>query len=206
MIGRLTGKVLSCAPDRVLLDVTGVGYDVRIPLSTFYRLASARPDGTISLHVHTHVREDALQLFGFSSLEERTAFEQLIAISGIGPRLALTVLSGIGVEELHETVWRADRERLQRIPGVGRKTAERVLLELRDRLGIESPPSSAPGERGGPPPGSPAAVEADAISALVNLGYNQRRAEGAVTRAVEQSDMTPPTLEQVLKAALRGLA
>ena len=203
MIGRLTGKVSSCAPDLVLLDVHGVGYEVRIPLSTFYRLASAGSSGAVSLHVHTHVREDAWQLFGFATLEERSAFEQLIGISGIGPRIALAVLSGIGVDELRQTVWRGDRERLQRIPGVGRKTAERMLLELRDKMGLE-PAADEDGAR--VVVGLPGSVEADAISALVNLGYSQRLAESAVAGAVASASAADVSkLEHVLKTALRGL-
>ena len=133
MIGRLSGLLLDARPDEVLLDVSGVGYRVHIPLSTFYRL-SPPPPVPIALHVHTHVREDAIQLFGFWTAAERQAFLRLIAISGIGPRLALAVLSGIGAEDLDRAVRDADRGMLERIPGIGRKTAERMLLELRDGL------------------------------------------------------------------------
>jgi Holliday junction DNA helicase RuvA len=204
MIGRLSGRLLDCKPDRVLLDVTGVGYDLRIPLSTFYRLAGLGSAGTVSLHVHTHVRDDALQLFGFSTLEERSAFEQLIAISGIGPRIALAVLSGIGADELRQTVLAGDRDRLQRIPGVGRKTAERMLLELRDRLGLEAPAPSVRGTDRAQLAVREEGLESDAVSALVNLGYDHRRAESAVVRAVASAG-TEATLEHVLRAALRGL-
>jgi Holliday junction DNA helicase RuvA len=197
MIGRLTGKIVCCSPDQVLLDVAGVGYEVRIPLSTFYTLA-AGGGGSISLHVHTHVREDALQLYGFASSDERRAFEQLISISGVGPRLALAFLSGIGTEELKAAVVRRDRERLQRIPGVGKKTADRVLLELRDKMGTD--------EIDGRPDDSPAgsaAVRGDAVSALVNLGYSRQVASRAVGKALDGDPAG--NLESILKAALAGV-
>ena len=181
MIGRLSGLLLDARPDEVLLDVSGVGYRVHIPLSTFYRL-SPPPPGPIALHVHTHVREDAIQLFGFWTAAERQAFLRLIAISGIGPRLALAVLSGIGAEDLDRAVRDADRGMLERIPGIGRKTAERMLLELRDglepkrrgRTAREAPPA--------PPPASPG-PDSDALSALVNLGYPEPAEASAVAAA-----------------------
>jgi len=204
MIGRLTGRVLECAPGRVLLDVGGVGYEVQIPLSTFYDLGSGA-GSTASLRVHTHVREDALVLFGFSTEEERTVFEQLISISGVGPRLALAILSGIGVGELHEAIYRRDRQRLQKIPGVGRKTAERVLLELRDKMKLKD---EAPAGGGDPEDAAAASphgpLGGDAVSALVNLGYSSNIAERAVQAAVQDDAAT--SLEALLKSALRGLA
>jgi Holliday junction DNA helicase RuvA len=203
MIGQLTGKILDCTPGQVLLDVTGVGYDVRIPLSTFYAL-SAGEGSVVSLHVHTHVREDALQLYGFASRDERSAFALLIGISGVGPKMALAILSGIGVEELRESVHRQDRCRLQKIPGVGKKTAERLLLELRDRLGTGSGHPEGDRPTGGDGHGEPVGLRADAISALVNLGYSRDVARRAVERAV--ADRGPSaTLESVLRAALASL-
>jgi Holliday junction DNA helicase RuvA len=203
LIGRLTGRLLECAPGKVLLDVSGVGYEVQIPLSTFYELASGA-GAAVSLRVHTHVREDALQLFGFSTDEERTVFEQLISISGVGPRLALAILSGIGVAELHEAIYRRNRERLQKIPGVGKKTAERVLLELRDKLNLKD--AGPPGDPGAEPVGrSPAPLQSDAISALVNLGYSASVAERAV-QSVARDGEADTSLESILKNALRGLA
>jgi len=198
MIGRLTGKIVRCSPDQVLLDVAGVGYEVRIPLSTFYILSAGAREG-VSLNVHTHVREDALQLYGFASSDERQAFEQLISISGVGPRLALAFLSGIGTEELRAAVVRRDRERLQRIPGVGKKTADRVLLELRDKMGTDEI-DARPEDEGDP--GS-SAVRGDAVSALVNLGYSRQVASRAVGNALD-GDPTG-SLEAVLKAALAGV-
>lgn len=203
MIGLLVGDVLECSPDRVLLGVAGVGYLIHIPLSTYYVLAAAAGKNA-TLHVHTHVREDALQLFGFVSREERAAFEQLIAISGVGPRTALAVLSGIGVSELREAVASQDRARLQKIPGIGRKTAERMLLELRDRMADSSQAAgtgAVAGQIGKREPG----LVADGVSALVNLGYSHDTARRAVTIAMEK-EHGQATLEQVLKHALKELA
>lgn len=207
MIGRLTGHVLACSPGRMLLDVAGVGYDVHIPLSTYYTL-SHDSGSTVSLHVHTHVRAEALQLFGFASQDERTVFELLIGISGVGPKLALAILSGIGVDELFETVRGKDRGRLQKIPGVGKKTAERLLLELSDKLRDELRSEGAAGlqRQGATAAGDLTGLRPDAVSALVNLGYSGDAAGRAVDRAMEpQGRTTNPTLEQVLRAALAGL-
>jgi Holliday junction DNA helicase RuvA len=201
MIGRLTGTVVECSPDRVLLDVAGVGYAVAIPLSTFYILCNVPHERPVSLHVHTHVREDALQLYGFADHDERAMFERLIAISGVGPRLALAILSGIGAQELVSAVQDRDRDRLCRIPGVGRKTAERLLLELRDKLGApvkgEVPDGGRPSARGD----GPAGLRPDAVSALVNLGYAHKAASRAVDAALENLD-GEVRLETLLRTAL----
>ena len=198
MIGRLTGRLVDCEPGSAVLDVGGVGYELRIPLSTYYRL-TARPEPAV-LFVHTHVREDALALFGFATREERAAFERLISISGVGPRMALAVLSGIGVDELSRAVGEGDRARLERIPGIGRKTAERILLELKDkkeagRAERAGAPKEAAGDGG---------LRDDAVSALLNLGYPpdaaRRAVEEAATDAGENSE-----LGGVLRAALRRL-
>ncbi len=199
MIGRLSGKLLGISPDRILLDVAGVGYDVQIPLSTFYGLPGAN-GSEVSLHIHTHVREDALQLFGFGSGEERSTFEQLIAISGVGPRMALAILSGIGVDELRRTVVRQDRARLQKIPGVGKKTAERLLLELRDKMKIDV----APADDGGSVAPLSGGLQTDAHSALVNLGYADQVADRAVRTAIKDAG-ADAGLESVLKRALSSL-
>jgi Holliday junction DNA helicase RuvA len=201
MIGKLTGKLVECKPGRVILEVAGVGYAVQIPLSTFYVLSDSA-QAPVSLHVHTHVREDALQLFGFASPEERSAFELLIGISGVGPRLALAVLSGIGVDELREAVALRDGARLQKIPGVGKKTAERVLLELQDRMAIEgveaaAGTAAAPGLRGAAGDG----LRKDAMSALVNLGYTRKLASRVVDAALEELG-GDAELEPLLKDAL----
>jgi Holliday junction DNA helicase RuvA len=209
MIGRLTGVVLECRPDHVVLDVGGVGYHLHIPLSTYYHLCETDGAG-VALFVHTHVREDALQLYGFANPDERSTFELLIGISGVGPRLALAFLSGIGVDELHETVRREDRARLQKIPGVGKKTAERVLLELRDRLGRESRAGRVgPGIASGDPAAAPEAgridLQEDAVSALVNLGYTRDVSARAVNGAFEGTS-AGVSLEELLKRALARLS
>jgi Holliday junction DNA helicase RuvA len=209
MIGRLTGQVAECRPDHVLLDVAGVGYYLEIPLSTYYPLCES-PASTATLHVHTHVREDALKLYGFSTREEKSTFELLIGISGIGPRVALAFLSGIGIDELHRSIQGQDRARLQKIPGVGKKTAERVLLELKDRLAAGRGPSDAPHYPDGvekPATGHDQLVEMheDAISALVNLGYTREAARKSVDKASQASE-GEVTLEGLLRAALGKLA
>jgi Holliday junction DNA helicase RuvA len=204
MIGRLTGRIAECEPGAVLIDVGGVGYSLQIPLSTYYELAH-RSNGAVSLHVHTHVREDALVLFGFATTAERAAFERLVQISGVGPKMALAVLSGIGAGELERAVLDGDRDRLQKIPGIGRKTAERILLELGDRLERDAR-SGRPSKHGLPVHDPDPAVGArrDAVSALENLGYTRDASRKAVDRAFAALD-GDPSLEQVLKAALSGL-
>jgi len=198
MIARLTGKLTECSPDRIVLDVSGVGYDIIIPLSTYYTLTT--PAASTTLQIHTHVREDALQLFGFASSEERTTFVRLIGISGIGPKVALALLSGIGVVEFWESITRGDRERLQQIPGIGKKTAERVLLELRDVKSTHSTSAT----------GRPATTDghgqrrADCISALTNLGYTEERARTTIDGTLEVLE-EDATVETILKAALGGL-
>jgi len=207
MIGRLTGKIVARAPDTVVLDVSGVGYRLQIPLSTYYALA--RSDGeTTTLHVHTHVREDALSLFGFATRNEQQAFEGLITVSGVGPRVALAVLSGIGAEDLESAVRGGDRALLERIPGIGRKTAERILLDLRDRYqrldrkgrraGTAAPAGRQPGRE------DPGDVRRDAESALIHLGYSLEAAGRAVDAALEEAG-PQGALESVLRSALRRL-
>lgn len=207
MIGRLTGIVAECTPGSVLLDVGGVGYFLQIPLGTFYSLREG-DGGPVTLHVHTHVREDALLLFGFAGADERRAFERLIGISGVGPRTALAVLSGIGVQDLERAVREGDREQLERIPGIGRKTAERVILELRDRLDRDSRPrrGRAGSVTGAPPSYDPRAggIRSDAVAALEHLGYSRDAAARAVDGAIAALADTA-TIEAVLRAALRGL-
>jgi Holliday junction DNA helicase RuvA len=197
VIGRLTGRLVDCEPGSAVLDVGGVGYELRIPLSTYY-LLSARPEPAV-LFVHTYVREDALALFGFATREERAAFERLISISGVGPRMALAVLSGIGVEDLSRAVADGDRARLERIPGIGRKTAERVLLELKDKKDEGRPerPAAAAG------PAGESGIRADAVSALMNLGYPPDAARRAVEQAAVEAEGSE--LGGLLRAALRRL-
>jgi holliday junction DNA helicase RuvA len=195
MIAFLRGQVLDKHPDRLILDVHGVGYEVHVPLSTYYQLGDA--GAAVSLHVHTHVREDALQLYGFLTPLEQDLFQRLIGVSGIGPRLALAVLSGIDSTELVGAVQRGDVVRLTRIPGVGKKTAERIVLELKDRLahlaGAAAAAAASPADR----------LKDDLVSALLNLGYHRPAAEKAVDSILNTD--SPPTLEQALKAALQEL-
>ncbi len=163
MIARLSGKVLEKHPNRVIVDVSGVGYDVQVPLSTFY--GCGEPGAAIALRIHTHVREDQLALYGFATDLELVMFEKLIAVSGIGPKLALSVLSGIEPRDLVGAIQRTDLARLTGIPGVGKKTAERMCVELRDRL-----PKTIEAS-----PGSPAdSLRDDLVSALANLGYHRQ--------------------------------
>jgi Holliday junction DNA helicase RuvA len=193
MIGRLTGRLAAKAPDHVLLDVGGVGYLVHIPLSTFYELPEA--EGPASLWIHTHVREDALALYGFLTERERTLFLLLLAVTGIGPRVALTVLSGMPPAELIDALRSQDVRRLVAIPGVGKKTAERMVLELAEKV------ASLPGEA---PQKAPAAVAADdVVSALVNLGYRKAEAERAVEAAARAGGSRE--FGPFLKEALRRL-
>src|SRR5918995_1438025 len=172
MIAHLRGRLLEKHPNRVIVDVNGVGYDVHVPLSTFYEMAE--PGEEIALRIHTHVREDALLLYGFATPLEQQLFERLIAVSGIGPKLALAVLSGIEPPDLVRAIEQSDVARLTSIPGVGKKTSERIVVELKDRLPRLHPAVAHAG----------AAVEAsalrdDVLSALVNLGYHRRLSEKA---------------------------
>jgi holliday junction DNA helicase RuvA len=179
MIAHLRGVLLDKHPNQIVVDVQGVGYEVTIPVSTY----SALPDAgaQVQLRVHTHVREDAIALFGFHSAEEKALFERLIAVSGIGPKLAVTVLSGLAAPDLIAAIRGGEVARLIRIPGVGKKTAERMVLELRDKLDGIGPPTAAAR------PVEPARVfsdlEIDVLSALVNLGCQRAAAESAVQKA-----------------------
>lgn len=178
MIAHLRGKLLEKHPNSAIIEVGGVGYEVAISVSTF----SSLPDtGTeVRLRVHTHVREDAISLFGFFTADEKALFEKLIAVSGIGPKLAITVLSGLAAADLVTAIRGAQTDRLVRIPGVGKKTAERIVLELRDKLeGIAGAPAQ-PEAR----PVILTELERDVLSALVNLGCQRSAAETAIRKAV----------------------
>lgn len=196
MIGFLRGIVLEKAPERLLVDVHGVGYELRVPLSTFYQVGEAGAE--VALRVHTHVREEALQLFGFLTALEQQVFEHLIGISGIGPKLAIAVLSGIEPADLVGAVQRGDVSRLTRVPGVGKKTAERIVLELKDRLDrIAMPAASQPAAD------APGRLRDDLLSALVNLGYHRAAADKALDTVLTAAPDAP--FEQALRAALREL-
>jgi Holliday junction DNA helicase RuvA len=202
MIANLRGRLLEKHPNRVIIDVQGVGYDVHVPLSTFYEMADSGAE--IALRVHTHVREDALMLFGFATLLELQIFERLISVSGIGPKLALAVLSGIETNELVTAIRQADVARLTAIPGIGKKTAERIGLELKDKMATLAPAVVEP---------SSAAVatetlRTDVLSALVNLGYHRPLAERAVEAALKKAPggRLENPFENTLKYALRELS
>ncbi len=198
MIAFLTGRLLDKQPNRVVVDVGGVGYDVAVPLSTFYTLGDA--GAPVALRIHTHVREEAIALFGFATELEQLLFERLIGVSGIGPKVALAVLSGIEPEELVRAVRTKDTARLTAIPGVGKKTAERIGLELKDRL-----PRALVGAPGVPAPGGEAGggLRDDLLSAMVNLGYQRAAAEKAIDRVVPNE--TDRSFEDCLRAVLKSL-
>ncbi|HQZ40258.1 MAG TPA: Holliday junction branch migration protein RuvA [Vicinamibacterales bacterium] len=193
MIAFLRGRVLDKHPNRLVVDVGGVGYDVAIPLSTYYTIGDEGAEVTV--RVHTHVREDQIALYGFASALELSVFERLIGVSGIGPRLALAVLSGIEARELTVAIQRADVARLTRIPGVGKKTAERMVVDLRDRL-----PKALESVDGEPPPAD--ARRDDLASALANLGYDRRAIDTALDAALK--DDAEASFEQHLRAALKA--
>jgi Holliday junction DNA helicase RuvA len=194
MIGHLTGHLIRKRPQEVVVDVGGVGYRVTIPISTFYRLGE---DGSpVSLRIHTHVREDALALYGFVSEGEEDLFERLIGVAGVGPRLAINILSGIEAAELTEALRAGDLPRLTRVPGVGKKTAERLILELKDKL----PPASTTEVA----PTLPSVKRDDLVSALGNLGYSRSEAERAIERA--SKDSADGRFEDLLRAALQILS
>ena len=199
MIAHLRGRIFEKHPNRIVVDVNGVGYDVSVPLSTFYGLGD--PGSDIALRIHTHVREDALALYGFSTALEQDLFERLIGISGIGPKLALAVMSGIEPRDLVRAIERGDLARLTAIPGVGTKTAERIVLELKDRLPrARAAAGPADGvEREAPP------LHDDLLSALMNLGYHRPLAEKAVAAALKAVG-SDSGFERTLKQALRELA
>jgi holliday junction DNA helicase RuvA len=199
VIAYLRGRILDKQPNRIVVDVNGVGYDVSVPLSTFYGLSDV--GGEVALRVHTHVREDALSLYGFATRLEQDLFERLIGVSGIGPKVGLAVLSGIEPLDLIHAIERGDLARLTAIPGVGKKTSERIVLELRDRLPrVEL---AAAGEAALPVDAGPL-LRDDLLSALINLGYHRPLAEKAVDAAVKR---TPDgDFERTLKQALRELA
>jgi Holliday junction DNA helicase RuvA len=182
VIAFLKGRLLSKDPTNVVVETGGVGYQVLIPLSTFYELGEEGSE--VRLHVYTHLRDETIELYGFITTAERMLFRKLITISGIGPKLALSLLSGMQPADLLAAVESGEYQRIMQVPGVGKKTAERLVLELRDKL---------PDLRAGmevsslPEPGTPAAAKRDLISALVNLGYKRRDAERAAEKAVGQA-------------------
>jgi Holliday junction DNA helicase RuvA len=200
MIGHLRGQLAEKRPSQVIVDVGGVGYQVAVPLSTFYGLGELREN--VTLLIHTHLREDSIALYGFLTAREKQFFELLLSASGVGPVLALKILSGMSVEELIPAIRAGDLARLTRIPGVGRKTAERIVVELKDKLAAVETPEPV---RGAPREGSP--FESDVISALVNLGYDRRVAEKAVEE-LPQGEKSGPnaSFETLLRVSLQQLS
>jgi len=202
MIAHIRGSLLEKTPRTVVVETHGVGYEVIVPLSTFYAL----PDqGDAALHIHTHVREDAITLFGFSTPKEKALFLLLISVSGIGPRLAVNILSGIGPDQLLEAMAGGNADRLRAIPGVGKKTAERIALELKDRaVTLQAEHGPREGRPAGDKTGPDDRWVDDAVSALLNLGYPARSARQAVENAAARG--TGNDLESLIKASLRMIA
>jgi Holliday junction DNA helicase RuvA len=200
MIGHLRGRLLHKKPNTILLDVNGVGYEVSIPLTTFYELPGEGNE--VSLNIHTHVREDALMLYGFHTQREKAFFLKLISISGIGPKLAIVILSGAQVEELAAAISESNLARLTAIPGIGRKTAERMVLELKSQITSFLLPEQAEAAQEGSAFG---AIEEDVLSALVNLGYSRAAAEKAL-KTVLRSEKCERTFEDILRNTLQHLS
>ena len=195
MIGYLQGNVLKATPERLLLDVQGVGYEVHIPLSTYYEIERRGADPRVALYVHTHLREDGIALFGFWTEREKLLFERLIGVGGIGPRLARVILSGMAPDDLLGAIAAGDTGRLSTIPGIGKKTAERMVLELKDKmreLAAELP------ERAAVP------ADQDVVSALVNLGYKAAQAERVV--AETRRERPDAAFHDLLRASLTRLS
>jgi holliday junction DNA helicase RuvA len=193
MIAHLRGRLIDKHPNQAIIEAAGVGYDVTISVPTFSELPA--PGSEVALHIHTHVREDALALYGFLWRPEKQLFEKLITVSGIGPKLAITILSGMATGEMVGAIRSNDFARLTKIPGVGRKTAERMCVELRDKLeGFREPQ----------PVATHSAVEEDVISALTNLGYQRALSEKAVGRAVQSAGRE--NFDAIFRAALGSLS
>jgi Holliday junction DNA helicase RuvA len=193
MIGSLRGKLIEKRPNQILLEVGGVGYLVQVPLSTFAAIGALHAEA--ALLIHTHVREDQFSLFGFVTAREKRLFELLLSASGVGPSLALKILSGMNLDELIPAIRKGDLAQLVRIPGVGRKTAERIVVELRDKLAVEDVAGTGK-------PVTRSQLEADVASALTNLGYDAR----SVDKAIEKSrDSNDADFEDLLRASLQIL-
>ncbi|MBE7415235.1 MAG: Holliday junction branch migration protein RuvA [Deltaproteobacteria bacterium] len=196
MIASIKGRIIHKTTESVVVETGGVGYEVFIPLSTFYTLPQ---DGeTVSLRVHTHLKEDAIQLYGFLTQEEKEVFQLLISVSGVGPRLARNILSGVAVGDLVRAISTADKARLGSIPGIGAKSSERLILELKDKIGtiaLKGAPAEEPAQGRDP-------LVVDVVSALENLGYRSVLAEEAARKAA-RSLGNGPAFEEVLKESLR---
>lgn len=195
MIAHLRGKLLAKHPNQAIVETSGVGYDVTISVPTFSELPPV--GGEVALHIHTHVREDAIALYGFLRTAEKVLFEKLITVSGIGPKLAITILSGMAADEMITAIRGNDVVRLTRIPGIGKKTAERMVLELRDKLPEVAPTAAAPLRMRN-------ATEEDVLSALVNLGYQRAAAEKALETSVKNGKGS--SFDSLFRSALAALS
>ena len=196
MIGHLRGRLVAKHPPQLVVDVGGVGYEVEAPMSTFYGLPATGAE--VQLHTHLVVREDAHVLYGFGTERERSLFRELIKVSGVGPRIALAILSGVSVDEFQRCVDGHDVAALVRVPGIGRKTAERLVIEMRDRLGGLPGPSTGAGGGGVGPSGA----QAEAFAALVALGYKAPE----ITRLLQKVDPSVSSTEELIRHALRAAA
>ena len=196
MIGHLRGRLVAKHPPQLVVDVGGVGYEVEAPMSTFYGLPATGAE--VQLHTHLVVREDAHVLYGFGTERERSLFRELIKVSGVGPRIALAILSGVSVDEFQRCVDGHDVAALVRVPGIGRKTAERLVIEMRDRLGgLPGPSAGAGGGAAGP-----GGAQAEAFAALVALGYKAPE----ITRLLQKVDPSVTSTEELIRHALRAAA
>ncbi|MGB5528439.1 MAG: Holliday junction branch migration protein RuvA [Ignavibacteriaceae bacterium] len=191
MIGHLTGKIISSKPTHILLDVNGVGYAIKISINTFERISGKEK---VSLYIHTNVKEDAITLFGFYSESEKEMFELLISISGVGPKSALSLLSGISTDELKQAIVTNNIERIIAVPGIGRKTAERLILELKNKVRDIKEEGITPTQT---------SAQKEAIAALTTLGYNLTSSEKAVNKIL--SDLPECSLEELIKGSLKEL-
>jgi Holliday junction DNA helicase RuvA len=191
MIGYLTGKIIAAKPTQILLDVSGVGYEIRISINTFERISGKE---VVSLFIHTHVKEDAITLFGFYSEAEKEMFELLISINGVGPKSALSLLSGISTDDLKQAIVTSNVERMIAVPGIGRKTAERLILELKNKVRDIKEEGIAP---------SKPSLQKEAVAALSTLGYNLASSEKAVNKIL--SEISDCSLEELIKRSLKEL-
>lgn len=196
MITHLTGTITKKTPTEIVIDVSGVGYGVNISVSTFEKLPDAGSKATVL--THHHIREDAQVLFGFATEEERTLFRMLISVSGIGPKIAQTILSGIQPEELVRTISQGNLGALTAVPGVGRKTAERLIVELKDKVSKIDPASAAFEVKS-----SPNAIRGEALAALTSLGFTREKAEQAIRSVLNESGSSQLPLEELIKKALK---
>jgi len=198
MIAKLTGQLIAKAPSHIILDVQGVGYEVLIPLSTYFALPELQD--SLSLNVFTHVREDAIQLFGFLTVSEKDTFVMLTNISGVGGKLALSVLSTLSVSDLIAAIQKNDEDKLSSVPGIGKKSASRIVLELKDKIARLDSDLALPTK-----PALPDQIQYDAVSALVNLGYRSRDVKDIIAK-ICRDQTTPPLLDYLIREALKQLS